>query len=135
MINETQSCSFFCFTLNNPHPGPQTTHLASFLHSDRGPQGTFFLLARGGLLKGLVNLLNIFIRTGWSTMPTGAIPTPKNNNPDKNTDNNINCNNPYFNPDPNNPDFNPDSNNPDDSNPDKLCKLRLFLKTKLGTKF
>jgi hypothetical protein len=89
------------------------------------------------------------VQSGWSTMPTGAIPTPKNNNPDKNTDNNINCNNPYFNPDPNNPDFNPDSNNPDDSNPDdsnpnfnpdsnnpdKLCKLQLFLKTKLETKF
>ncbi len=80
----------------------------------------------------------------WTFIPTGAIPTPKNNNPDKNTDNNIDCNNPDFNPDfnpdsnnpdpnnpdPNNPDFNPDSNNPD-----KLCKLRLFLKTKLGTKF
>ncbi len=71
-------------------------------------------------------------------MATGAIPTPKNNNPDKNTDNNIDCNNPDFNPDPNNPDpnnpdFNPDSNNHDpnnpDFNPDKLCKLRLFLKT------
>jgi hypothetical protein len=87
--------------------------------------------------------------SGWATMPTGAIPTPKNNNPDKNTDNNVDDSNPDFNPDSNNPDdsnpdFNPDSNNPDDSNPDfnpdsnnpdKLCKLRLFLKTKLGTKF
>jgi hypothetical protein len=44
----------------------------------------------------------------------------------------------------NNPDFNLDSNNVDDSNadfntdynnPDNLCKLQLFLKTKLGTKF
>ncbi len=60
-------------------------------------------------------------------MPTGAIPTPKNNNPDKNTDNNIDCNNPYFNPDSNNPDFNPDSNNPD-----KLCKLQLCKKNKVG---
>jgi hypothetical protein len=78
--------------------------------------------------------------TGWTFIPTGAIPTPKNNNPDKNTDNNIDCNNPNFNPDsnnpdPNNPDFNPDSNNPDPNNPDfnpdsnnhdKLCKLRLL---------
>jgi hypothetical protein len=55
------------------------------------------------------------LKAGWSTMPTGAIPTPKNNNPDKNTDNNIDCNNPYFNHNSNNPDFNPDSNNPDDS--------------------
>ncbi len=51
-------------------------------------------------------------------MQTGAIPTPKNNNPGKNTDNNIDCNN---------PDFNPDSNNPD-----KLCKLRLCKKNKVG---
>jgi len=42
-------------------------------------------------------------------MPTGAIPTPKNNNPDKKTANNA---------DSNNPDFNPDWNNTDDSNPD-----------------
>jgi hypothetical protein len=68
-------------------------------------------------------------------MPTGAIPTPKNNNPDKNTDNNVNDSNPDFNPDSNNPDdSNPDFN-PDSNNPDKLSKLRLFLKTKLGTKF
>ncbi len=69
-------------------------------------------------------------------MLTGAIPTPKNNNPDKNTDNNIDCNNPYFNPDSNNPDPNNPDFNPDSNNPDKLCKLRLCKKkTKLGTKF
>ncbi len=45
-------------------------------------------------------------------MPTGAIPTSKNNNPDKKSENNANDNN---------PDFYPDYNNPD--NP---CKLRLF---------
>ncbi len=55
-------------------------------------------------------------------IPTGAILTPQNNNPDKNTDNNIDCSNPDFNPDsnnpnPNNPDFNPDSNNPDPTIP------------------
>ncbi len=54
-------------------------------------------------------------------MPTGAIPTPKNNNPNKKSE---------IYPNDNNPNFNPDSNNPD-----KLCKLRLFLKTELGTKF
>ncbi len=63
-------------------------------------------------------------------MPTGAIPTPKNNNPDKKIANNV---------DSSNPDFNPDSNNADNNNPyfnaDNLCKLRLFSKTKLGTKF
>ncbi len=48
------------------------------------------------------------------------------------------------NADSNNSDFNLDSNNVHDSNadfntdynnPNNLCKLRLFLKTKLGTKF
>jgi hypothetical protein len=39
-------------------------------------------------------------------MPTGAIPTPQNNNPDKKNANNRN------------PDFDPDSNNIDNSNPD-----------------
>ncbi len=47
-------------------------------------------------------------------MPTGAIPTSKNNNPDKN------------NADDNNPNFYPDYNNPD--NP---CKLQLFKKNKV----
>ena len=59
--------------------------------------------------------------SGWPTMPTGAIPTSKNNNPDKKSENNADDNNPYF--------------NADSNNPDNLCKLRLFLKTKLGTKF
>ncbi len=45
-------------------------------------------------------------------MPTGAIPTSKNNNPDKKSENNA-----------------------DSNNSDNLCKLRSFLKTKLGTKF
>jgi hypothetical protein len=43
-------------------------------------------------------------RTGWPTMPTGAIPTSKNNNPAKNCENNADNNNPYFNADSNNPD-------------------------------
>jgi hypothetical protein len=59
--------------------------------------------------------------TGWPTMPTGAIPTSKNNYPDKKSENNADNNNPYF--------------NADSNNPDSLCKLRSFLKTKLGTKF
>jgi hypothetical protein len=42
--------------------------------------------------------------TGWPTMPTGAIPTSKNNNPDKKSENNA-----------------------DSNNPDNLCKLRSFL--------
>ncbi len=42
-------------------------------------------------------------------MPTGAIPTPKNNKPDKKSANNVNNSI---------PDFNPDSNNIDNSNPD-----------------
>ena len=37
-------------------------------------------------------------------MPTGAIPTSKNNNPDKKISNN---------PDDNNPDINADNNNPE----------------------
>ncbi len=63
------------------------------------------------------------------------MPTQKNNNPDKKSANNA---------DSNNPDFNLYSNNVNDSNadfntnynnPDNLCELWLFLKTKLGTKF
>ncbi len=54
-------------------------------------------------------------------MPTGAIPTQNNNNPDEKNQNNV---------DDSNADFNTDCNNPDN-----LCKLRLFLKTKLGTNF
>jgi hypothetical protein len=54
-------------------------------------------------------------------MPIGAIPTSKNKNPDKKSENNANDNNPYF--------------NANDNNPNNLCKLRSFLKTKLGTKF
>ncbi len=42
-------------------------------------------------------------------MPTGAIPTSKNNNPDKKSENNA-----------------------DDNNPDNLCKLRSFKKNKVG---
>ncbi len=40
--------------------------------------------------------------TGAITMPTGAIPTSKNNNPDKKSENNADDNNPYFNADSNN---------------------------------
>ncbi len=47
-------------------------------------------------------------------MPTGAIPTSKNNNPDKKSENNADNNNPYF--------------NADSNNPDNLCKLRSFKK-------
>ncbi len=56
--------------------------------------------------------------SGWATMPTGAIPTSKNNNPDKKSENNADDNNPYF--------------NADSSNPDILCKLRSFKKNKVG---
>ncbi len=52
-------------------------------------------------------------QAGWPTMPTGAIRTSKNNNPDKKSKNNADNNNPYF--------------NADSNNPDNLCKLRLFL--------
>ncbi len=45
-------------------------------------------------------------------MPTGAILTSKNNNPDKKSENNTDDNNPYF--------------NADSNNPDNLCKLRTF---------
>jgi hypothetical protein len=68
-------------------------------------------------------------------MPTGAIPTPKNNNPDKKSANNVDNSNPDFNPDSNNADDNNPYFNADNNNPDNLCKLRLFSKTKLGTKF
>ncbi len=51
-------------------------------------------------------------------MPTGAIPTSKNNNPDKKSENNADNNNPYF--------------NADSNNPDNLCKLRSFKKNKVG---
>jgi len=46
----------------------------------------------------------MFYYAGWATMPTGAIPTSKNNNPDKKISNN---------PDDNNPDINADNNNPE----------------------
>ncbi len=79
--------------------------------------------------------------SGWPFIPTGEVLTLKNNNPYKNTDNNIDNSNTDFNtdsnnPDPNNLNFNPDSNNPnpnnpdfnpDSNNPDNSCKLRLFL--------
>ncbi len=62
----------------------------------------------------LSSKLSIFLKSsGWPTMPTGAIPTSKNNNPNKKSENNADDNNPYF---------YADSNNPDD-----LCKLGSFL--------
>ncbi len=72
--------------------------------------------------------------TSWPFIPTGAIPTPKNNNTKKSA-NNSNSNNPDFNPDSNNVDDSNADFNTDYNNPDNLCKLWLFLKTKLGTKF
>jgi len=57
-------------------------------------------------------------KAGGATMPTGAIPTSKNNNPDKKSENNADDNNPYF--------------NADSNNPDNLCKLRSFKKNKVG---
>ncbi len=66
-------------------------------------------------------MINSKRKSGWPTMPTGAIPTSKNNNPDKISENNANDNNPYF--------------YAFSNNPDNLCKLRTFLKTKLRTKF
>ncbi len=55
----------------------------------------------------------MFSFAGWSTMPNGTIPTQKNNNVDIESGNN--------------PDFNADNSNPDNS-----CKLRLYLKNKVG---
>ncbi len=45
----------------------------------------------------------ILFEASWTLMPTGAMPTQKNNNPDKKSENNV---------DDNNPDINTDSNNP-----------------------
>ncbi len=55
-------------------------------------------------------------------MPSGAIPTQNNNNPDLKNQNNVN-------------DSNADCIDTDCNNSDNLRKLQLFLKTKLGTKF
>ena len=55
-------------------------------------------------MAGPNNIIFKYLYTGWATMPTGAIPTSKNNNPDKKISNN---------PDDNNPDINADNNNPE----------------------
>ncbi len=68
-------------------------------------------------------------------MPTGAMPTQKNNNTNKKSANNANSNNPDFNPDSNNVNDSNADFNTDYNNPDNLCKLRLFLKTKWETNF
>ncbi len=58
----------------------------------------------------------------WPFIPTGAIPTPKNNNTDKKS-----ANNPGFKPNSNNVNDSNANFNTDYNNPGYLCKLLLLF--------